>query len=373
MKICIVQGPFFPIPPIKGGAVEKVWHNLAKEFTNRGHKVTHISRKYVGLPPEESIDCLKNLRISGFDQPSTIGGMKLYDLIYSLRVFPRIPQSDIIVTNTFWLPMLLSATKKGKVYVHVQRFPRKQMIFYKNAARIQTVSKIIHREILRQTPSVKNIVGPVIHNPLPAVFNPLEKLDYPREKGSILYVGRIHPEKGLDLFLDSFISMKKKFPNNLQLTIVGPYQFDSGGGGESYLNALKDKTRHFKREIHWQGAIFDDHSLRELYAKSEFFVYPSIADKGEAMPLAPLEAMSMGCIPILSDLECFNEYIEENINGLVFKSKPQPRQNIDYLLEQIVNGTLNLSKLSKKAQKKAEQFSLSRIADQYINDFKSII
>ena len=39
MKITIVLGAFFPVPPIKGGAVEKIWFALGQEFARRGHDV----------------------------------------------------------------------------------------------------------------------------------------------------------------------------------------------------------------------------------------------------------------------------------------------------------------------------------------------
>jgi hypothetical protein len=37
MRITIVQGAFLPVPPVLGGAVEKIWFALGKEFASRGH------------------------------------------------------------------------------------------------------------------------------------------------------------------------------------------------------------------------------------------------------------------------------------------------------------------------------------------------
>ena len=51
MKIAIVLGAFLPVPPVMGGAVEKVWFTLAAEFVRRGHNVTLVSR---ALPTESS-------------------------------------------------------------------------------------------------------------------------------------------------------------------------------------------------------------------------------------------------------------------------------------------------------------------------------
>ena len=46
--------------------------------------------------------------------------------------------------------------------------------------------------------------------------------------------------------------------------------------------------------VTFAGPIFDEASLISRLKTSEIFVYPSIAAKGEALPLAPLEAMACG-------------------------------------------------------------------------------
>ena len=73
MKITIVTGAFFPVPPILGGAVEKVWFALGQEFVRRGHQVTHISRSHPDLPEREEIAGVQHrrvarLRTAGFDR-----------------------------------------------------------------------------------------------------------------------------------------------------------------------------------------------------------------------------------------------------------------------------------------------------------------
>ena len=61
MKITIVLGAFFPVPPTMGGGVEKVWFTLAPEFVKRGHEVVIVSRKIPNLPREEAIAGVKHL------------------------------------------------------------------------------------------------------------------------------------------------------------------------------------------------------------------------------------------------------------------------------------------------------------------------
>lgn len=55
MKITIVQGAFIPVPPILGGAVEKIYFKLGQEFVNLGHEVIHISRSHPSFDDKEDI------------------------------------------------------------------------------------------------------------------------------------------------------------------------------------------------------------------------------------------------------------------------------------------------------------------------------
>ena len=91
MKITIVLGAFFPVPPLMGGAVEKVWFALAQEFARLGHQVTQISRSHPDLPAAEEIERVLHLRIRGHSQPRSMVWLKWLDLLYSLRVRRILP------------------------------------------------------------------------------------------------------------------------------------------------------------------------------------------------------------------------------------------------------------------------------------------
>ncbi|HEX8350807.1 MAG TPA: hypothetical protein VF598_12665, partial [Hymenobacter sp.] len=103
MKITILQGAFLPVPPKLGGAVEKMWFALGKDFVRQGHEVVHISRMYGDMPAEEWINGVLHKRVSGYATPSSGLRLKWLDLLYTLRVRAIIPSdSDVVVTNTFW-------------------------------------------------------------------------------------------------------------------------------------------------------------------------------------------------------------------------------------------------------------------------------
>jgi hypothetical protein len=116
MKITIVQGAFLPIPPKLGGAVEKMWYGLAKEFVNQGHQVEYISKSYKGYLNKEQEGGINHLRVSGYTTPSYGILLKFLDLLYTLRAIKKIAtDTDIIISNTFWLPLILSSYQKKSV------------------------------------------------------------------------------------------------------------------------------------------------------------------------------------------------------------------------------------------------------------------
>ena len=81
MKITTVLGAFLPVPPVMGGAVEKVWFALSQEFARRGHEVVLVSRALPELPRCETRAGVKHFRVRGFDTPRSLLWLKFLDLI----------------------------------------------------------------------------------------------------------------------------------------------------------------------------------------------------------------------------------------------------------------------------------------------------
>lgn len=375
MKIVIVQGAFYPIPPAFGGAVEKIWYALATFFADKGHSVIHLSRTYGGRPKKEEIDGVMHIRLQGFDAPRGLLRLKALDFVYSLFVLARLPRCDLVVTHTFWLPILLAIFRPGTpVYVHVARFPRGQMRLYKNVSRLQTVSSVIAERIEQEVPEMKRKIA-VIPNPLGSVWFEQAPGRAPNSNHVILFVGRIHPEKGLDILLEAFsrVNVGKAFT----LRIIGSCLPVHGGAGQAYLNMLmKLLSDRGEENVDFVGPIFDDDILIRYYDEASLFVYPSIAVQGEACPLAPVEAMARSCIPVVSDLRCFDKYINDGETGFRFLFSDD-RSEMIASLEQVLNKCLWINgaeqgRIRQNMKEKAKVFSLDTIGTQYLKDFETI-
>lgn len=368
MKITIVQGAFLPVPPVMGGAVEKVWFALGKQFAARGHSLTHISKQHPELPKEEEIDGVRHCRIAGLDTPRTMWKLKLWDLIYSLRVLRVLPRADILVTNTFWLPILVRSGSRGHLYVHVARYPKGQMRLYRHAPRLQTVSSSVAAAIVAEDCSSKSRVK-VIGNPLP---------DFPSEiklkkEQEILYAGRIHPEKGIHLLINAFRDLPEERRAEWCLKIVGPYEEKHGGAGRAYRKQLQEEEG-LEPKITWHEPAFDSEKLAAHYRSAGLFVYPSLAERGETFGLAPLEAMSHGCPALVSDLACFRDYLEPEINGWIFDHRGKdPVESLVQVLGRLLSDSGRLAEAGGHARRKAAEFRVESIASLYLEDFATLL
>src|SRR3974377_387172 len=272
MRITIVQGAFLPIPPMMGGAVEKIWFGLGQEFARRGHEVTHISQEHDSLESKEVVEGVLHIRIPGYEIPQSLLRLKWRDLLYSRRALKVVPESDVVVTNTFWLPIIAPQTKCGRLYVHIARYPKGQMKFYGKAARLQAVSTVIGNAVRNEAPRLAlkvRVIPNFISDVRPASDNARRKY--------ILYVGRVHPEKGLNLLLDAFARVVHTGFKDWKLRVLGPWQTKYGGGGEAYFETLREKSQAIRDQVDWIGPVFNAEELNAHYRQSSFFVYPSLA------------------------------------------------------------------------------------------------
>jgi glycosyltransferase involved in cell wall biosynthesis len=371
MRITIVTGAFFPVPPLLGGAVEKVWFALGQEFVRLGHDVVHISRAHSELAAREEIAGVQHRRVRGFSQPGAIVRLKLLDLIYSLGVRRVLPPADILVTNTFWLPLLVRGTKCGLVYVHVQRGPKGQMRYYKHVVRLCAVSRAIAADIVAEAPQLREKVR-VLPNALP--FR-IDHAPAGARGQTILFVGRVHPEKGIELFLRSLGEVPRERLDGWKIKIVGPHETELGGGGETFFRAMQSLGERSGALIEWLGKIFEPADLMAQYRSALLFIYPSVAETGEALPVAPLEAMANGCAPIVSGLACFRDYIQDDVTGFVFDHRAaDPEKNLGDRLAQVLGlGREKVMKIGEAAQTQAAEFDIAKVAPRYLEDFASLL
>jgi glycosyltransferase involved in cell wall biosynthesis len=350
----------------------RVWQGLAEVFAARGHDAHIFARAYPGQPVTEQINGVTYHRWGGYSQSTLVWRDLLQNLPYSTLLARQLPEADILVTNDFWLPALAGRLrpKAGRIVISANRFPKRQYWMYGRAARIAAASRPIQRAIAEQTPGLSGRIR-VFPNPIDlSVFRPkAERTQCGPFR--LLFVGRLHPEKGVHLLVEAFGRLAPRHPE-WRLQLVGPTAPHQGGGGPEYATRLQNLAQ--KAPVEFIGPVFDLVHLSELYREADLFCYPSLAEKGEAMPVAPLEAMASGIVPVVSNIECFRDFIIPEENGFVFDHRaPDPVQALTVTIDKLVSQVSLFRTAGDRAAKVAAGFGFTSIGARFLDDFASLI
>jgi len=115
------------------------------------------------------------------------------------------------------------------------------------------------------------------------------KKEHQPRKGSLLYVGRIVPNKGLEQLIDALAILCISYPE-VRLFLIGK-------GRKNYVQSLKRRIKHrgLNKRVHWLGYM-DHEMVQDEYSNYSAVVMPS---KSESFGLVALEALARG-IPLVS-------------------------------------------------------------------------
>jgi glycosyltransferase involved in cell wall biosynthesis len=379
MRITIVTGFFLPVPPVRGGSTEKIWHRLAEEFAKAGHQVTLISRTWPGFAAAETVAGVRHCRLRGADHTRSRLRNLWLDFWWGVRVARALPAGDVVICNTVLLPVWLGRFKPsaGRVVAVVARMPKGHGRGYGAVALALALGPAVADRLRAENPALAPRIAPF---PYP--------IDWPLLAGAraaapragpplvIGYVGRLHPEKGLHLLLAAarLLAQRADLPD-WTLEIVGPASVAAGGGGEAWWHALTaEYAPALGGRLHESGPEFDPASLARRYAAMDVFCYPSVAEEGETFGVAVAEAMAAGCAPVVSDLACFRELIDDRETGLVFDHRsPEAAGQLAGLLARLLQDSGERRAIASRAQARAEKFDYAASSRAVLGRLASLV
>lgn len=210
-----------------------------------------------------------------------------------------------------------------------------------SAAKVNGLIGISDFILSKHTPYFKNAIPKVIYNPVQSDIEINETQSTQRVFG---YLGRIEPEKGVELLLEAFQSL----PDDYQIKIAGT-------GKEEYVQYLREK--YPSDRIQFLGWV----AAEEVYRTVNFVVVPSMWN--EPFGRTVIEAYSYGVPVIASSRGGLKELVVEGETGQLFD--PNDPNNFRQACLDAVNNNLASIQVSLAVKKYAERFSVDVISEQY--------
>jgi glycosyltransferase involved in cell wall biosynthesis len=335
MRVLMATPSFYPIE----GGTERIVQNLSIELNKSGVHVDvmtfNMDRKW---NPKWHGKIEKIQGVTIFKVPA----LNWLPITHSPRVtlgINLIPgkfkhlmkEYDIIHFHEaeFSFPFFSHFVKKPKIlHLHGLRFGyyeryRLSNIILKTAADLYlSISKQIQRELaILGIPRNRIVYFPNAVNT--KVFYPGEKLD-----DTILYVGRITPDKGLHILLRSLSYVKRP----VRLVIIGPPDWSSEYC-RNIFQLIKSENSKGKHKVEYLGRV-DQTELIQWYQRASIFVLPSFY---EPFAVAILEAMSCGTPVISTYAGGIPEVVKNGETGILVPTNNPFKlaEAIDYLLDNI--------------------------------------
>lgn len=317
LSICMVSDDFLPAMTGVGTHLKII----APELVRRGHKVAVITTRRKGEAEVEEWDGVTIYRVF------TLKAYGFYQALPSWRTIRRILDSakpDLVHHHYVGIMMrqVCSVAESLKLrQVSTYHFSaevltqpllmrpfrpliRRLMVSYNNRfdlviAPSRNLAKQIANEGVLST--VRYITNPVVFGDTTAVVPAERTLAF-----TILYAGRLGPEKNIGYLIKAYAELLKKLPAAV-LWVAG-----RGPEGRA-LEALTSQLG-LSEKVKFLGFL-DYLTLARYYAACDVFVLPSIQ---EAQPLVAMEAMWFGRPVIVTKaIVAADEIVDQAVNGYI--------------------------------------------------------
>ena len=187
------------------------------------------------------------------------------------------------------------------------------------------------------------------------------KADYAlRDPVRLIFVGRLHEQKGLDILFAAFRQLVRLYPDlNLRLQLLGD------GPLREVLSSLA-RQLGIARQVDFVGMT---RQVFEHLQQADIFILPS---RAEGLSNALLEAMACGLPVVVSDIPANLDVIENKWNGLTF-AVGDPASLVKAVTSLLEHAELR-ERLGGMARQTIEnQYSLGFIAERYISLYKDVL
>lgn len=175
------------------------------------------------------------------------------------------------------------------------------------------------------------------------------------DKIVLLYVGRVAPEKDIDVLCESYREISDKYGDKVALIITGE-------GPE-----LQRCKKEFPTSTIFTG-YKKGKELAEIYSSSDIFVFPSPT---ETFGNVVLEAMASGLPVIAANAGGVKETVRNEVNGLLFR--PGDSQELTHLIKKLIEDKSLRNSLRDGGNSTVLQRSWDNIFDGLIDTYNKVL
>ena len=172
-----------------------------------------------------------------------------------------------------------------------------------------------------------------------------EKYGIPRNKPIVLYVGRVDPEKSIDVLMEAFIQAHPKMPD-AHFVVTGD------GTARPKLEKMAEKAG-LADYVHFLGRVIGD-DLPQIYRTGTLF---ATASKTETQGIVLLEAMAAGLPCIAVDKGAVGDVVKNTKNG--YLCQPDDVDEIAKSLVRIITDKDRQKRMSEDSLKRIRQHDIS--------------
>lgn len=178
-----------------------------------------------------------------------------------------------------------------------------------------------------------------------------EKLGIPAEAVVLLYIGVAHRRKGLDVLIDAFVNLAKRYPD-LWLIVVGPRDRNENVFLDDQI--IPQITEKIKREgledrIIWPGIITNQDEISKYYWASDIFVLPT---RNEGLGNVLIEAMFTELPVVVSHLPGVTDFVvDDNVTG--YLAEVNNVDNFVLKIKDLLDNPALRQKMGKAGRKRA--------------------
>jgi len=127
-------------------------------------------------------------------------------------------------------------------------------------------------------------------------------------KPIVLFLGRIHESKGVDDIIEAFRLLKDKIDFRFFLCGTGPLKD----------HFVTDCEKLLGPDFEFYGIVTGDAKM-DVINKSDIFLLPS--RYGEGLPMALLETMAAGVLPVVTDDASMKYLVKHQVNGILVEKR----------------------------------------------------